>query len=249
MIQWQRHKKLRKTKSSQIVVDDIDVQVIRKKIKNLHLRVYPPDGCVRVTVPMHINDDEVSRTVLEKLAWIRKQQVRLEGLPEPAPCSMVSGEYHFYLGKPYILDVIERRGKNEVLFLNDSKLMLYVRPGMTSIKRQSMLNEWYRERIKELIPDLIARWEPIVGVTVNEWGVKKMKTRWGTCNISSRRIWLNLELIKRPMECLEYVLVHEMVHLLERYHNQNFRNHMNQFFPDWQKQDQILKSDPLVRDY
>lgn len=245
---WNR-KKTRASKSSQIVVDDIDVQIVRKKIKNLHLRVYSHEGHVRVAAPMHVSDEAVRSTVLERISWIRKQQLRLASRPEPLPRDMVSGERHYYLGELYSLDVIERRGRPEVVMGNDTDLLLYVRPGMDAEKRASVLNEWYRLQIKSVLPELIQKWEPIVGVQVNEWAIKKMKTRWGTCNISASRIWLNLELMKKPMACLEYVLVHEMVHLLERYHNQNFRDYMDRFMPDWRTHDELLKREPLAREF
>ena len=246
MMLWNRQKKVAKT--SQIIVDDIDVQIVRKKIKNLHLRVYPPDGRVRVVVPLHIKDDVIRLTVIDKLSWIRKQQVRLAKLPAPTPREMISGECHYYLGEAYPLEVIERRGKHEVVLKNNMQFLLYVRPDSSVDKRVAVLTEWYRLQIKEMLPDLIEKWEPIIGVKVDEWGIKKMKTRWGTCNISSRRIWLNLELMKKPIECLEYVLVHEMVHLLERYHNNNFKAYMDKFMPEWRLQDEVLKREPLARD-
>ena len=248
MMLWNR-KKIKANKSSQIVVEDIDVQIVRKKIKNLHLRVYPPDGRVRVAAPMHVNDDAVRHTIIDRLTWIRKQQARLANLPVPTPREMISGECHYYLGEPYPLEVIERRGKHEVVLNNNSELLLYVRPGTDVDKRVLVLTEWYRLQIKAVIPELIQKWEPIIGVKVDEWAIKKMKTRWGTCNINSSRIWLNLELMKKPVECLEYVLVHEMVHLLERYHNKNFKAYMDKFMPEWRLQDEVLKREPLARDY
>jgi len=248
MMLWNRKKK-KAIKTSQIIVDDIDVQIVRKHIKNLHLRVYPPHGHVRVAVPMHINDDAVRHTVLDRLNWIRKQQVRLANIPAPTPREMISGECHYYLGEPYLLEVIERHGKHEVVLKNNTQLLLYVRSGTCVDKRLSVLNEWYRQQIKSVLPELIEKWEPIIGVKVDEWAIKKMKTRWGTCNIGSSRIWLNLELMKKPMECLEYVLVHEMVHLLERYHNKNFKAYMDKFMPEWRLQDEVLKREPLARDY
>ncbi|MDH5611877.1 MAG: M48 family metallopeptidase [Gammaproteobacteria bacterium] len=236
------------TKSSQIIVDDIDVQIVRKNIKNLNLRVYSSDGRVRVAAPMHVSDDAVRLTVIDRMIWIKKQQLRLANRPEPLPREMVSGEQHYYLGEPYLLEVIERHGKHEVTIANNTDLLLYVKPGTDMDKRASVLNEWYRQQIKTIIPELIQKWEPVVGVRVDEWAIKKMKTRWGTCNISSRRIWLNLELMKKPVQCLEYVLVHEMVHLLERYHNKNFKAYMDRFMPDWRVQDALLKCEPLARD-
>jgi predicted metal-dependent hydrolase len=248
MMLWNRSK-TKASKTSQIIVDDIDVQIVRKKIKNLHLRVYSSDGRVRVAVPMHVSDDAVRSTVLDRIIWIRKQQLRLANRPEPLPCEMISGERHYYLGEPYLLEVIERQGKHEVAMVNNTDLLLYVKPGTGLDKRASVLNEWYRQQIKAAVPDLIQKWEPIVGVKVDEWAIKKMKTRWGTCNISSSRIWLNLELMKKPVECLEYVLVHEMVHLLERYHNKNFKAYMDKFMPDWRVQDELLKREPLARNF
>ncbi|MCK4705642.1 MAG: M48 family metallopeptidase [Gammaproteobacteria bacterium] len=245
---WNKQKS-KVSKTSQIIVEDIDVQIVRKKIKNLHLRVYPPDGRVRVAVPMHIKDDVIRLTVMDKLTWIRKQQVRLAKLPAPTSREMISGEYHYYLGESYPLEVIERQGKHELVLQNNSQLLLYVRPDTDVDKRVLVLTEWYRQQIKALLPELIQKWEPIVGVKVEEWAIKKMKTRWGTCNINSSRIWLNLELMKKPMECLEYVLVHEMVHLLERYHNKNFKAYMDRFMPDWRLLDEVLKREPLARDY
>lgn len=248
MMLWNKQKS-RVSKTSQIIVEDIDVQIVRKKIKNLHLRVYPPDGRVHVAVPMHIKDDVIRLTVMDKLSWIRKQQVRLSKLPAPTPREMISGECHYYLGEPYSLVVIERQGKHELVLKNNSQMLLYVRADADVDKRATVLTEWYRQQIKALLPELIQKWEPIVGVKVEEWAIKKMKTRWGSCNISSSRIWLNLELMKKPIQCLEYVLVHEMVHLLERYHNKNFKAYMDRFMPEWRLQDEILKREPLARDY
>jgi len=243
---WNKRKS-KINQSCQIVVNDIDVQIIRKKIKNLHLRVYPPDGRVCVTAPMCINDEEVRFAVRQRFVWIRAQQHRLAKMPPKIPCQMITGENHDYMGRTYSLDVIERQGRHEVVLKNNSRLLLYVRPGVNADKRALILNEWYRQEIKALIPELIRKWEPIMGVKVDDWGVKKMKTRWGTCNIGARRIWLNLELMKKPMACLEYVLVHEMVHLLERYHNQNFKAYMDHFLPEWRMQDEVLKCEPLLR--
>jgi len=234
------------SKSRQIFVDDIDVQIVRKRIKNLHLRIYPPDGCVRVTAPMSIRDDEVRFVVMERFNWIKKQQLRLSSLPPAPSCKMLTGECHHYLGQPYTLEVIERSGRQQAV-LEDSTLLLYVRPGTDVDKRSLLLNGWYRQQLKILLPELIQKWEPVIGVNVADWGVKKMKTRWGSCNIGARRIWLNLELMKKSMDCLEYVLVHEMVHLLERYHNRNFKAYMDQFLPDWRLHDEVLKREPSLR--
>ena len=235
------------SKSKQITVNNVEVQIVRKRIKNLHLRVSAPDGCVRVSAPMHVHDIEVQQMVFLRLDWIKKHQLRLASRAAPLELKMVSGENHFYLGVSYPLEVFEQRGKQAAALTEKSTLQLYVRPDTCAVKRARILNEWYRQQIKALIPGLIEKWEPVIGVKVDDWGIKKMKTRWGTCNISDSRIWLNLELIKRPLECLEYVLVHEMVHLLERYHNQRFKAYMDEFLPDWRLQDTALKCEPLLR--
>lgn len=230
---------------SQITINDIDVQIVRKKIKNLHLRVHSPDGCVRVSAPLHIDDDEVRLTVLKKIRWIRKQQTRITNQPVKPEQQMLSGESHYFLGRHYLLDVVECRGKHKLELRNDTQMLLSVRPGTCADKRGLVMTEWYRQQIKDVIPGLIQKWEPVIGVKVDEWGVKKMKTRWGTCNITDSRIWLNLELVKKPMECLEYVLVHEMVHLLERYHNDKFKAYMDRFMPQWRLHQDTLNRIPI----
>lgn len=151
-------------------------------------------------------------------------------------------------GKRYLLDVVERTGKHEVVIKSSKRLTLFVSPNTTRANRELVLNEWYRAALKERVPDLIAKWEPIIGLQVAEWGIKKMKTKWGSCNISQRRIWLNLALAKKPPECLEYILVHEMVHLLERYHNDQFRTYMDKFMPQWRWHRDVLNSSPLAHE-
>lgn len=232
--------------SSSLSVRGIDVQVVRKDIKNVHLAVYPPNGRVRVAVPLHITDDNIRLAVINKLGWIRKQQASLRAQPRQSRREMVSGESHYVWGRRYLLDVVERVGKHEVVIQNNTDLTLYVNPGTTRANRAAALNEWYRAQLKARIPDLLATWEPIIGVEVAEWGVKRMKTKWGSCNIEARRVWLNLELAKKPDECLEYILVHELVHLLERRHNEAFRAHMDRYLPQWRMRRELLNSLPLA---
>ena len=209
------------------------VHVVRKNIKNLNLRVCPPDGEVRVSAPIYVSDNEIRNTILRKLSWIEKHQARIQEREPVSKCIMQEGEVHFFLGKTYKLNVIEQRGKHKVEIGQDRELLLCVRPGTGVEARQHVINEWYRNEIKALIPAIIEKWEPVIGVKINDWGVKKMKTRWGTCNIQKARIWLSLELAKRPVECLEYVVVHEMVHLHERYHNARFKSYMDSYIPGW----------------
>ncbi|MBE0576856.1 MAG: M48 family metallopeptidase [Desulfuromonadales bacterium] len=227
-----------------IEVSGISVEIVRKEIKNLHLGVYPPEGRVRVAVPLKIDDEAVRLAVISKLGWIKRKQKEFAEQPRQSQREMVSGESHYYLGQRYRLNVIEHSGANLVR-LNRKTIDLYVRHGADQKRREAVLGQWYRQQIKNLIPELLTKWEPVVGVHADEWGVKKMKTRWGTCNIGAKRIWLNLELAKKPIQCLEYILVHELVHLLERRHNDRFRDLMDKFMPQWRLQRDVLNKAPL----
>lgn len=221
---------------SVIEVGGVRVEVARKRIKNLNLSVHPPEGRVRVSAPMRLGDEAVRLAVASKLAWIQDKQKAFAERPRQPPREMVTGEDHFFLGRRYRLRVLEENGPCRVSIegdSEDSELTIRVRPGAGREKRERVLDDWYRCRMKELVPELVAKWQPIMGVDVADWGVKKMKTRWGSCNIRDRRIWLNLELAKKPLHCLEYVVVHEMAHLLERLHNDRFKSLMDGFMPQW----------------
>ena len=231
-----------------ITVNDIPVQVVRKDIKNLHLAVYPPDGHVRVAVPLHVNDDNVRLAVITKLGWIKKQQAHFQEQVRQSQREMISGESHYFWGKRYRLEVVEQWGRHSVEIKNNTWLCLRVTPNTSQTNRELVLNEWYRTEIKKCIPDLIAKWEPIIGEQIAEWHIKRMKTKWGSCLSGARRIWLNLELAKKPPECLEYILVHEMVHLIERRHNANFINHMDRFMPNWRLYRAELNQSPLAHE-
>lgn len=229
-------------------INDIEVQVVRKDIKNVHIAVYPPNGRVRVAAPTHITDDNVRLAIISKLGWIKKQQATFQAQVRQSQREMVTGESHYFWGHRYRLEVIERHGKHEVAIKNSRKLLLCVNPGTSRANRELVLHEWYRAALKERIPDLIAKWEPIIGREVAEWGIKKMKTKWGSCNIGQRRIWLNLELAKKPPECLEYILVHEIVHLWERHHTERFRAYMDAFMPNWRFHRDVLNQAPLAHE-
>lgn len=232
----------------ELLVSGINVQVVRKPIKNLHIGVYPPDGRVRVAAPNHVTDDNVRLAVISKLSWIKKQQTHFQAQPRQSQREMVTGESHYFWGRRYRLEVMERYGRHEVVIKNNHKLILYVTPNTTRANRELALNAWYRAALKARVADLIAKWEPIIGVKVNEWGIKKMKTKWGSCNIGDGRVWLNLELANKPAECLEYILVHEMVHLLERHHNDQFRAYMDKFMPQWRWHRDVLNQSPLAHE-
>lgn len=219
--------------------------MVRKAIKNLHLSVQPPVGKVRISVPEHVSDDQVRLTIISRLPWIRKRQATFLAQPRQSVREMVSGESHYLFGKKYRLEVIERRGKHEVVVKNITTLQLFVSPGTTASNGLVVLNDWYRAQLKERIPMLFDRWQQKIGVEATAWGVKRMKTRWGSCNTGKKRILINLELAKKPPECLEYIIVHELVHLLERHHNDRFRNLLDKFLPTWQLSRDVLKREPL----
>ena len=233
------------TEKHQIIVNDLVVDVVRKNIKNLHLAVYPPAGRVRVAAPLRVNDEAVRLFTISRLAWIKRQQAKFEGQERQSAREYVSGESHYYQGHRYLLNVIYHQGSPAVSLRNNKTMDLFVRTGSDTSVRERVLTTWYRQRLKEEIAPLIAKWEAITGVKVAGWGVKQMKTRWGTCNIEARRIWLNLELIKKPVHCLEYIIVHEMMHLLERHHNERFTAYMNHFMPLWQYYREELNREPL----
>ncbi|MCX6583340.1 MAG: SprT family zinc-dependent metalloprotease [Candidatus Aminicenantes bacterium] len=219
----------------QLTIGEIAVEVVRKDIKNLHLGVYPPNGRVRIAAPMRIDDDAVRLFAISKLTWIKKQQVRFRQQERQAKREYVSGESHYYNGKRYILKVITAPPPSRVEIRGKKYIYLYVPAGSSREKRQQVMNQWYRNRLKEQIPGLLEEWQPITGVEVSSWGIKAMKTKWGSCNVREGRIWINLELAKKPTHCIRYILVHEMVHLLERRHNDRFIAYMDRYMPQWRK--------------
>ena len=236
------------TKRQRIEVQGMPVEVVRKDIKNLHLGVYPPSGRVRVAVPLRFNDEAVRLAVISRLGWIRRQQDRFLEQDRQSEREMITGESHFFLGRRYRLNVIEHHGPALITQRNNTVLDLRIRPGTETNKKKAVLHQWYRKHLREQIPVLITKWQPKVGVRVAEWGIRKMKTRWGTCNVDAKRIWLNLELAKKPAICLEYILVHEMVHFLERHHNEIFKDLMDRLMPQWRIHREELNRSPLAHE-
>jgi len=232
----------------QITVNGLVVDVVRKKIKNLHLAVYPPNGRIRVAAPLHIDDEAVRLAVISRLAWIKRQQATFESQERQSEREFVSGESHYYLGNRYLLNVIYHDAPPKVILRSNTHIDLFVRKGSSIARRERVLLNWYRRGLKEAIPPLIAKWEAIIGVEVSEWRIKQMKTKWGTCNIEQRRIWLNLELAKKSERCLEYIIVHELIHLLERLHNDHFIALMDQFMPQWRLLRAELNQAPLAHE-
>jgi len=228
-----------------IEIGSIAMQINRKAIKHLHISVLPPDGRVRVSAPETMSDTAIRMAVISRISWIRKQQSDFARQPRQSDREMISGESHYLWGRRYRLDVIERSGRHEVNTA-PGKLRLWVQPGASVDQRRRALDAFYRHQLKERVQKLLPLWQDRAGVEVVDWGVKKMKTKWGSCNTQVRRIWLNLELAKKPPECLEYILVHELVHLLERNHNDRFRAHMDRLLPDWRERRDLLNRMPLA---
>jgi len=229
-----------KTQTTYIDISGIPVKLVKKRIRNLNLRVCRKTGEVRVSAPWHTGLNSIRSFVISKRNWIDKHVRRSkERAPKPQ-YKYVQGESHFILGREYELQVIERDKPPTAEIMEGKILRLFVRPGSNKEKRERVLKEWYRAWLKNEIPALISKWEKELNVTVKDWGVKQMKTRWGTCNIRDARIWLNLELAKTPYICLDYVVLHEMVHLLERYHNKRFYGIVGKHMPDWKDREQIL---------
>lgn len=231
-----------------LTVSGIDVQVVRKDIKNLHLAVYPPEGHVRVAVPNHITDENVRLAVIQKLAWIKKQQIEFSEQPRQSKRKYISGECHYAFGVRFRLELIEQPGKSHIVLINSNTMKMYVPQGASVEIKERLINDWYRAELKKCVPELLEKWQPIIGKKVSDFTIRKMKTKWGSCNIQKRRICLNLELAKKPLECIEYILVHEMVHLLERNHNHAFKKHMDKFLPKWRTNRGLLNSAPLVHE-
>lgn len=233
------------TSSRYLKISGIEVEVIRKAIKNLHLGVYPPEGRVRVAAPLALSDAAVRVAVIGKLRWIRKQQAAFVQQPRETPREMVRGESHYYQGRRYRLALVETQGRCDVVLRRNGILELQVRPKQTAEQRERVLWRWYRERLNVLVPPLLEKWQAKLGVRVVSWGVKRMKTKWGSCTAGTRRIWLNRELVKKPPECLEYIVVHELVHLLVRHHDERFTALMDRHLPKWRSTKKLLNAGQL----
>ena len=232
--------------SHHIEVRGISVEVVRKDIKNLHLGVYPPHGRVRVATPLRLDAAAVRLAIIQRLAWIRRKQSGFLEQDRQSLRQFVTGESHYFEGRRYRLDVTERERPPSVRLLNNRTMVLAIRPGAGRDKRETVLHQWYRDHLRSRLPALLEKWEPKVGARASEVRIKRMKTCWGTCNTQGRRIWLNLELAKKPRTCLELILVHEMVHLIEPNHNDRFRGLMDRLMPQWRLYRDELNRAPLA---
>jgi predicted metal-dependent hydrolase len=229
---------------TQIRLGDIAVHVVRKEIKNVHLSVHPPSGRVTISAPSRLSLDSIRVFAIAKLGWIRQQQKKLLDQERESPREYLDRESHYVWDRRYLLKVIEKDAPPEVE-LKHNQMLLTVRPATTEEKKQAVLDKWYRRQLKDSVPSLIAKWEPLMGVSVNRFFVQRMKTKWGSCSPGPRNIRLNTELAKKPRQCLEYIVVHEMVHLLEPTHNARFIALLDRFMPKWQYRRDLLNRLPV----
>lgn len=235
-------------KKRYINIRGINVEIDRRDIKNLHIGVYPPGGRVRAATPLHMDDEAVRLAVVSRLPWIKKQQESFKHQERQSKREMISGESHYFKGKRYRLDVVETTGKQEVKIINNNTMQMKIRHGADSDKKLALLQRWYRQQLRNVINEFRTKWEKKLEVQISEIGIKIMKTKWGSCNIDDRRIWLNLELAKKPVSCIEYILVHEMIHFYERHHTERFGKLMDYYLPDWRLRKDDLNASPLAHE-
>lgn len=234
------------TANAYLTVAGLGVDVIYKDIKNMHISVYPPGGRVRVAAPHRLDEDAIRLAIVQRLPWIKKRREQLQSADRQTEREMISGETHFVWGNRYQLDV-SHAGRIAVEPKGNT-LSLSAPVGTDADKRRRILDNWYRRELKAAIPALLEKWQPIVGAKVDSVVVRHMKTKWGTCQTTSRAIWLNPELAKKHPRCLEYIVVHELTHFIERSHNELFVALMDKFLPDWQARRDELNGAPLAEE-
>lgn len=232
------------SKAKYIWFGDILVEVIHKKIKHVYLYVKSPDAQVQVRAPFMVSDRQIQAFLASKQEWLHHKRQQILSRPKTIEYAYMDGEIHYFNGEAYQLKVLLTSKKQRIELVDDHVLMMFVRKDSTTIQREKILNSWYKEHLIKLVRHYVAMWEPIMGVKVSDIGIKKMNTKWGTCNIKTQKIWLSIKLAKKSPQCVEYVVVHEMVHLLERLHNQRFKKFMSQFLPNWKELSKQLH-DPI----
>ncbi|WP_024756567.1 M48 family metallopeptidase [Streptomyces exfoliatus] len=235
------------TASAYLTIRGIDIDVIYKSIKNLHIGVYPPLGRVRVAAPHQLDDEQVRLAVIQRLPWIKEQREQFRSAARQSTREMVTGESHYVWGVRRRMKVVERPGRAH-FEVDGERLLLYVPARTSAERRRELLDQWYREQLRHAIPSLIAKWEPILEVSVSRWSIKRMKTKWGSCNRETGHIWFNVELAKKPPACLEYIVVHEMVHYLERHHDDRFTKLVERSMPNWRSLRDQLNNAPLAEE-
>ena len=220
-------------------IDGLQIEVLRKSVKNFNLRVYPPEGRVKISVPRMTSERALRQILTNKVDWIRQKQGAYQRYLDVNTQREDLNNSVYLFGKKLALIVNECVGQ-PCIQQTATELHVNLKSAASSLILNKTLDHWYRQQLKNSIPALFEKWEPLIGVSINEWRIKKMKTRWGSCNIVAKRIWLNLELAKKPRACLEYVLVHELTHLHERYHNARFKALLDSYLPNWRDTEGLL---------
>jgi predicted metal-dependent hydrolase len=229
---------------TKIKLGEIEAEITFKEIKNVHLSVHPPLGRVRIAAPSHMKLDTVRVFAISKLGWIKQQQRKLAAQERETSRDYVNRESHYVWGKRMLLTVVEKDQPPSVT-VRVNKMVLSVRQGADRGQRHDILERWYREQVRSEVPKLIERWEKHLGVKVERFFVQRMKTRWGSCNPATASIRFNTDLARKPIQCLEYIVVHEMMHLLEPTHNARFIALMDRYMPQWQERRQLLNRLPV----
>lgn len=235
------------TANAYLTICGINIDVVYKDIKNLHIGVYPPVGRVRVAAPKRLDEEQIRLAVIQRLPWIKRQRQRLQDATRQSEREMVTGETHYVWAVRHRLKIIERPGRPH-LEVDGDRLLMYVQQETDTTTRQALLDRWYRHQLRTAIPDLIARWEPRLDISVSRWSIRRMKTKWGSCNRETGHIWFNVELAKKHPASLEYIAVHEMTHYLERNHGERFITLMDGFMPDWRSRRDELNTSPLAHE-
>lgn len=228
-----------------MTVADLDIEVVQKDIKNIHLAVYPPLGRVRIAAPTDVNSETLRLFIVSKLPWIRKQQRKFTAQNRQTPRLFVNRESHYFLGRKYLLRVHETDHPYrypKVVLKTKTYIDLFVRESSTVEQKANLMKEWHRTELKNVLEELIPKWESILGVTAVRFAIKSMKTKWGSCNTDNKTLLFNLELVKKPHSCIEYVVAHELVHLIERHHNDNFKAILDNYLPNWKGVKQELNT-------
>lgn len=228
----------------QIHIDSLCLHLQRKAIKNLYIRVIPPDGHVYISAPLRMSEANIRAVVIERMTWIKQQQKFTQQV-KASTQELISGECHYLWGRAYRLEVIERVGRHSIQLAQD-RIVLTVNPNTSTEKRLLVLQAFYRAQLKSHLEHMMDDWQTQMLVQASGFGVKRMKTRWGSCNTGTKKIWFNLALAQKPLECVEYVVVHELAHLLEPSHNHRFKAYMDKFMPNWHERKALLNQIPLA---
>ena len=228
-----------------IILNNIEIQVTKKNIKNLHLSVMPPNGTVKISAPLEVSDDAIIAFASSRLTWIRAQIATFEEHERESKREYVSGESFYLFGKRYLLNTVQAN-KNNLEIQND-RIFLSLKQNKSNEQKINFVNNWYRDKLRIEIKRLLATWQEKTNLIPESWQIKDMKTKWGSCTKNKAKLWFNLQLVKKPIECIEYVVLHELIHLRVEKHNNEFKNLMHQYMPDWQERKNRLNN--FILDY